>query len=200
MPQRPDRRQNQTRDQRRMLPLQTRKREAAPPRFFAEPDEEQDEYESLRQFARRRRGWQSDRLTEHRHDAHRGCAKQNRQAENDRVGREPDSGSNHSAEQGAHTRAPVGDPGHNQRRDQRSQRIRSGRGPANERDDPWVPGEEESENEEGGQIVPGNELAEFARANRGKRDGLSREVVSHLAGGMRQNRVTDSRKRRKVSL
>src|SRR4051794_11741185 len=174
MPERPDRREDQTRDQWRMVFLQTRKREPTPARFFAEPDEEKDEDESLRQFAQRRGRRQRNSLAERDHDADGDRTKQNRQAEDDRVGRPADASADDPAEQRAQAGTALGESGHQQCRDEWSEGIWTRSRSANERDNPRIPGKQKGEDEEEREIVPGDQLAEFARANSRNRDRLNR--------------------------
>src|SRR4029077_8041656 len=58
-PERPERSEDQTRNQRRVFFLQLRQRESTPARFFAQTDEQKNKNEPLRQFAKFVRCWQN---------------------------------------------------------------------------------------------------------------------------------------------
>src|SRR5436190_460591 len=85
MPKGPDRRQDQTRGERAPLFLQPRQRKSTPARFFAEPDEQEDEKESVRHFAPIRGARQQTHPAKSGQDPNRRREQQNRQSKNDGI-------------------------------------------------------------------------------------------------------------------
>src|SRR5688572_10882108 len=139
MPERPDRREDKARPQRRISFLQPQERKSAPARFFAEPDEEEDENETLGQFPPGRGGRHRAHLSERGHDRERHRAKHHRQSEDNGVPAQSDPTAHNPREQVPDSRPAPCDSRYDQRRDKRPKRVWPRSASLRQGQKPWVP-------------------------------------------------------------
>ena len=154
MPDGPEGREDETGHERRMILLQARQREAAPTRFFAQANEEEDKNETIGHLAPFVGNGKDQMRSGHEDcDRSRGKAKDKRKGKDKSIPTPADSSPNEPGKEVFQLSPAAGESGHDHGRDERSKRIWASRSALGQSDNPRIPREKVGETEEEQELV-----------------------------------------------